>query len=138
MIQWIYFDTSAAVKLFHDEIHTDELSTWLTRNSDARPVTSDLTRTELRRALDAIGVTPDGRQLAELWIGHTANIRLAPELCDIAGTIGSGTGLRSLDAIHLVAAMQLDTALKAFVTYNKRLVTAAEAQGLPVVSPGAE
>jgi predicted nucleic acid-binding protein len=45
--------------------------------------------------------------------------------------------LRSLDAIHLATAQRLGADLQAFVTYDKRLLTAAEAYGLPVASPGA-
>lgn len=46
--------------------------------------------------------------------------------------------LRSLDAIHLATAdVAYRDHLTAFVTYDKRLLTAAEQVGLPVASPGA-
>jgi predicted nucleic acid-binding protein len=44
--------------------------------------------------------------------------------------------LRTLDAIHLAAAVSLRTSLSAFVTYDKRLAAAAQEIGLPVRSPG--
>jgi predicted nucleic acid-binding protein len=44
--------------------------------------------------------------------------------------------LRTLDAIHLAAAMSLRTSLSAFVTYDKRLGAAAQEIGLPALSPG--
>ena len=43
--------------------------------------------------------------------------------------------LRTLDAIHLAAAMSLRDGLSAFVTYDKRLAAAAQDAGLPVRSP---
>lgn len=43
--------------------------------------------------------------------------------------------LRSLDAIHLAAALELGEALEAVVTYDGQIARAAEELGLPVVSP---
>ncbi|WP_250037108.1 hypothetical protein [Paractinoplanes maris] len=48
--------------------------------------------------------------------------------------------LRSLDAIHLATAQVLvnesGSELTAFVTYDRRLLDAAKAAGLPTASPG--
>jgi predicted nucleic acid-binding protein len=47
-------------------------------------------------------------------------------------------GIRSLDAIHLATAdAVLADDLTAFVTYDRRLLAAAEALSLPTASPGA-
>jgi uncharacterized protein len=43
--------------------------------------------------------------------------------------------LRSLDAIHLATALQLDRDLEALVTYDDRLAAAAGRRQLPVVTP---
>jgi predicted nucleic acid-binding protein len=43
--------------------------------------------------------------------------------------------LRSLDAIHLVAALSLGDELDDVVTYDSRMFAAATAQGLNAVSP---
>jgi predicted nucleic acid-binding protein len=43
--------------------------------------------------------------------------------------------VRSLDAIHLGTALHARQALTSFVTYDKRLLDAAAAAGLPVDSP---
>lgn len=56
------------------------------------------------------------------------------DVAPTAETIGDRT-LRSLDAIHLATAHGLRTALTAFVTYDKRLLTSATALGLPAESP---
>ncbi|WP_233223865.1 hypothetical protein [Amycolatopsis sp. CA-128772] len=46
-------------------------------------------------------------------------------------------GLSSLDAVHLATAHAvLGRQLTSFVTYDKRLLAAAEAIGLPTDSPG--
>jgi uncharacterized protein len=45
--------------------------------------------------------------------------------------------LRTLDAVHLAAAMALGDDLEGVVTYDERFAGAAEAQGIPVVTPGA-
>jgi predicted nucleic acid-binding protein len=44
-------------------------------------------------------------------------------------------GLRSLDAIHLVTALELTADLEAVVSYDSRLREAAEANGLGVAAP---
>jgi predicted nucleic acid-binding protein len=43
--------------------------------------------------------------------------------------------LRSLDAVHVAAAMSLGDELGDVVTYDARMAAAATAQGLSVVSP---
>ncbi|THV39783.1 type II toxin-antitoxin system VapC family toxin [Glycomyces buryatensis] len=138
MIRWTYIDTSAAVKLFRTEPHSDPFDRWLDEHAESRPITSDLTRTELRRALHAAGSDERTWRSAESWIDHTALIRLTPDLCNAAGRLGTGTTLRSLDAIHVAAALQLQAFLDAFVTYDKRLADTAAACDLPVACPGAD
>lgn len=46
--------------------------------------------------------------------------------------------LRSLDAVHLASALSVRDRLDGFVAYDARLVEAARAHGLPVLTPGAE
>ncbi|MGH7641053.1 MAG: VapC toxin family PIN domain ribonuclease, partial [Candidatus Dormibacteria bacterium] len=43
--------------------------------------------------------------------------------------------LRSLDAIHLATALTVQNDLEAFVAYDVRLLGAAQAEQLPIVSP---
>jgi uncharacterized protein len=44
--------------------------------------------------------------------------------------------MRTLDAIHLAAALEIVLELEAFVTYDQRLADAAAAAGIPTVAPG--
>jgi len=45
------------------------------------------------------------------------------------------TVLRSLDAVHLAAALSLGDDLDGIVTYDDRLAEAARSNGVPVTSP---
>ncbi len=51
-----------------------------------------------------------------------------------AGT-AQPASLRSLDAVHLTAALTLGSDLEAFVAYDDRSVAAAEQAGLMVAKP---
>jgi len=55
---------------------------------------------------------------------------------DEAGDV-AGPSLRSQDALHLASALSIATDLSAFIAYDRRLATAAEAAGLPTIRPGA-
>ena len=60
-------------------------------------------------------------------------IALDDELLDLAAEIEGP--LRSLDAIHVAAALELGDTLGALVTYDDRMARAATAVGLPVAAP---
>jgi predicted nucleic acid-binding protein len=131
----LYFDTSAAVKLFKEEPESARLEAWLAGQGSALVLTSDLTRTELQRALHAAKVSPEVQREAEAWLDDSAALRLAPAICDRAGSLMPGTRLRSLDALHVASAQALGAALLAFVAYDDRLLEAAQELGLPTESP---
>jgi predicted nucleic acid-binding protein len=61
-------------------------------------------------------------------------LRVNDRVLDAAGLMAPAD-LRSLDAIHLASAEQLGTDLRGFVTYDKRLASAAAGRGLRVVQP---
>jgi predicted nucleic acid-binding protein len=61
-------------------------------------------------------------------------INLDPSIGILAQTVQPAT-VRSLDAIHLGTALHARHALTSFVTYDKRLLDAAMAAGLPAGSP---
>ena len=61
-------------------------------------------------------------------------IDLSPRIRILAQT-ARPTTVRSLDAIHLGTALHSRSELTSFVTYDKRLLDAAQAAGLPVDSP---
>lgn len=126
-----YLDTSALVKLLVREVETSSLRRHLRRWP--RRSSAALTRVELIRTINRAGLSqllPQARR--QLLAIHL--IRLDDQLLDRAAELDP-PGLRSLDAIHLAAALSLGSDLAALITYDQRMAVAAEALGLPVMSP---
>jgi predicted nucleic acid-binding protein len=125
----VYVDTSALAALLIDRPESLALVDWLDK-ATAMLVSSDLLETELRRiavreGLDQADVTRllDGVALAALdrAVYRSAGFLPMPYL-------------RTLDALHLEAAMRLDA--DAVLTYDHRLGDAARSAGLDVIAPG--
>lgn len=126
----VYVDTSALGALLIDQPESPALEDWLDHTS-ATLVSSDLLETELRRLavredLDQSDVTRllDGVALAALDRAVYRSAGLLPM-----------PYLRTLDALHLEAAMRVDAT--AILTYDHRLREAARSVGLEVIAPGA-
>lgn len=128
----LYLDTSALMKLVIDEAGSGDLRTYLAERPQVPRVASALVRTELRRA--AARTDPGLAPAVERLLGVLALVRLDDDLLDTAGALGPQV-LRSLDAIHLAAAVRV-APLTALVTYDRRMEQAAVSLGLPVVAPG--
>jgi hypothetical protein len=104
-------------------------------------ISSELAITEVPRALRRIAATERNVDLA-------ACLRKAETLLEVIAlhTVDRPTlrragrrfepHLRSLDAIHVMTALELRP-IEAFMTYDKRQAAAARKAGLPTVSPGA-
>ncbi|HEX5407384.1 MAG TPA: type II toxin-antitoxin system VapC family toxin [Pseudonocardiaceae bacterium] len=131
----IYLDSAALVKLVRREVASDELADWLDRQHGTMLVSSALAEVEVPRALrrsepDLLAAVPAVLRRIGLY-----------EIDDLVRATAAAyqdPTLRSLDAIHLATAhAALGDELTAFVTYDKRLLVAAEAIGLPVAHPGA-
>ena len=125
----VYVDTSALGALLVEQLESDALESWFDQTSDML-VSSDLLEVELRRlavreGIDQADVTRllDGVSLAALDRAVYRSAGLLPM-----------PYLRTLDALHLEAAMRLDAA--AVLTYDRRLSKAARSVGLRVVAPG--
>lgn len=125
----IYVDTSALAALLIDQPESPTLMAWLDETTGAL-VSSDLLETELRRlavreGLDQGDVTRllDGVALAALDRAVYRNAGILPM-----------PYLRTLDALHLEAAIRLD--VDAILTYDHRLRDAASSVGISVISPG--
>lgn len=134
-MKFLYLDSCAAIKLFKDEVESEALEEWLVKQSPDRQITSQLSRTEVRRGLHACGAHPDAHLRADQWLQRCSHVTLTSAVYDKAGQLSPGTALRSLDAIHVAAALELGSALAHFVTYDKRLAALAAQSGLPVVAP---
>lgn len=126
-----YIDTSAAAKLVVREAETVPLAKWL-RQHEQELVSSDLLRTELLRA--AKRVSPEAVLRARLVLDSFTLITLATSTYERAATL-EPPDLRSLDALHLAAALELGDGLDGVVTYDDRLSSGAAALGVPAIAP---
>ena len=128
MSRW-YLDTSAAAKLLVDEPESDALVDELRRQKPTL-VACLLLETELRRVA-AREPALTQQAVSDLLRGVDL-YELPPPLFAEAGLL-PGADLRSLDALHLAAAIRLE--VEAVVTYDVRMADAATALGLTVLAP---
>jgi hypothetical protein len=126
-----YIDTSALVKLVVAESGTTALRSWM-QAADRDLVASDLVRSELMRAVRRF--VPDRALLAREVLDSITLIEVTTAIFAAAGRLDPPV-LRSFDAIHLAAALDLDDDLDGLVTYDDRLADAATANGVAVVAP---
>ena len=128
----IYLASAAVVKLVHAETESAALRDWLDERAETGWISSVLTEVESFRALARYAPEATSRLPAVLDLIDL--IPLDPPIRILAQTARPVT-VRSLDAIHLGTALHVRQALTSFVTYDKRLLEAASAAGLPADSP---
>lgn len=93
---------------------------------------SDLLRTELLRATRR--VAPEQMVQARSVLESLILLTLSTAVCERAAWL-EPKGLRSLDALHLAAALEVGDDLHGFVTYDRILAEGAGALGIEVFSP---
>jgi predicted nucleic acid-binding protein len=126
-----YVDTSAAVKLVAVERGSAALRTWImAREGDM--FSSDLVRTELLRATRR--AAPGEMVQARAVLDSLILIALTTAVYERAAILEPDL-LRSLDALHLAAALELGDELEGIVTYDRDLAEGAKALGVVVVAP---
>jgi predicted nucleic acid-binding protein len=125
-----YLDSSAIVKLAVREPESLALRRYLRRRQPL--VSSALARTEVLRALLPAGEEAVARGRSVLQ--RLDLVRVNDRILNAAGMLPLPE-LRSLDAIHLATAHQLGEELRAVVTYDNRMVTAAKELGYKIVQP---
>jgi predicted nucleic acid-binding protein len=127
-----YADTSGLVKLLIAEAETSALGQYLSgamdRTTSSELTIAELNRTVVRAGADAAAAGLLLRQLDLLTVDE-ASLWRAGRLPSPAGTF-----LRTADAIHLVAAMELGES--EFLTYDRRQAQAAAERGFTVITPG--
>jgi len=126
-----YLDTSAAVKLVVSEAGSTAMSRWAGEHA-AEVVSSDLLRTELLRATRR--GAPEQMPRARAVLDSITLLNVPAETFERAAEL-EPLLLRSLDAIHLAAALEIGDELDGIVTYDDRLSDAAELLGVVVISP---
>ncbi len=125
----VYVDTSALAALLKPEPESEPLERWLDRTSAAL-VSSDLMETELRRVAVRDGLSQTD---VTALLDGVALAALDRAVFRSAGFLPMEM-LRTLDALHLEAAIRLDA--DAMLTYDHRLAQAAESAGLTIIAPG--
>jgi hypothetical protein len=128
----IYLDSAAVVKLAHAEPESAALRGWLDKRAEAQWISSVLTEIESFRALARYA--PEAVSRLPAVLDQIDLIDLDQPIPMLARTVTPAT-VRSLDAIHLGTALRIRPSLTSFVTYDKRLLDAAQAAGLPIDSP---
>ena len=127
-----YLDTSALVKLVAPEPESDALREWLAGWTETL-VTSDLARTELLRAVRR--ARPESVAMARQVLDSLTVLRMETGVFEEAARL-EPPRLRSLDALHLAAALVLEDDLLGVVTYDDRLAEATRLLGFAALAPG--
>jgi predicted nucleic acid-binding protein len=133
----VYVDSSALLKRVVDEAESDVLESTLEYHVNAGDtiVASTLARIEVSRGLLRQS------QLTDADIGDADDAAMAgvseraitPDVVSVARRIGPFQS-RTLDAIHLATAVLLD--VDVVLTYDQRLASACQYNGLKTASPG--
>ena len=124
-------DTSAAVKLVVAEQGTKALRRWLA-GRDGKIASSDLLRTELLRATRR--AASERMVQARAVLDSLILLTISSAVFERAAMLEPDF-LRSLDSLHLAAALELGDELEGVVTYDRRLAEGAQMLGMRVVAP---
>jgi predicted nucleic acid-binding protein len=131
----VYLDASAIVKLVADEPETGALIAALARWPDR--VSAAIASAEVQRALWRIKAARALLARAEAVLDGLVLVRVDDAVLARAAGF-KDPHLRTLDAVHLAAALTLGDDPAAFITYDVRLARAADRLRLPVQHPGVE
>ena len=132
----LYADSSALVKLIVEEPESAALREQIV---DRDLVSCELVLAEVPRAMHRLAATTGVRRqrFARGLEAVLAAVSLVPVESGILGRAGAFDApfLRTLDAIHLAAALDLADAIDGFVSYDERQIETARIAGIPVLSP---
>lgn len=132
----VYLDSSAVIKRVLREAESQALVDELDElhRQGALLVSTTLTWTEVARVL-RVGQDATYQEIADDLRNAMLGVAEHPldlEIMNLSRRVDPNR-LRSLDAIHLAAAVAVDADL--LITYDDRLAAAALASGIPVASP---
>jgi hypothetical protein len=97
-------------------------------------VSNALARVEVLRAVRRASLPPRDLRRAKQVLDRLTLLRLDEQILEGASALAP-PDLGTLDAIHLATAMTLGRDLVGFVTYDRRLASAATEVGLEVIRP---
>ncbi|MBS1846777.1 MAG: type II toxin-antitoxin system VapC family toxin [Actinobacteria bacterium] len=128
-----YVDTSALLKRYIDEADSERAEALL--QSERQLVTGRHTVVEVRRNLARL-LAPEhltgARQAFLADVDRFSIVELDARTCEVAADVAERTGLRTLDALHLGAALRIGTRI-GFLTFDVRQASAARSLGFTVV-----
>ena len=128
-----YLDSSAIVKFAVLERESASIRTWRAAlDPDDVLMTCELAVAEVLRA---VGRVDGDIAVALAHLDALEQLVMDRDLLLAAGRL-EPLGMRTLDAIHLAAAMAAGEALVGVVTYDDRMTDAARDLGLAPVGPG--
>ena len=129
----LYFDTSALVKLAVNEPESRSLEEFLA-GTESQPASSEIAEVEFVRTIRrrAPEFLDDSLQVLAALISLLVNTSTKLRAQGLPPA-----QLRTLDAIHLATALEIQPDLEAMVSYDNRLIDASREAGLDVISPGA-
>ncbi|HEX6468098.1 MAG TPA: PIN domain-containing protein [Streptosporangiaceae bacterium] len=123
--------------MVRSEAESADLVHWLNAHENAPLVSSALIEVEVPRALRRSA--PQALVGVPSALARIYRVEIDATIRATAATYADHA-LRTLDAVHLATAQVLaggtGAEVEAFVSYDKRLLLAATAAGLPAVSPG--
>lgn len=125
----LYLDSSALVKLVVVDPQSPALRAFV--DGSLLLVSCALARVEVVRSVSRHG--SETVRAARALLEEIDLTQLDAELLDLASSLEAP--LRSLDAVHVAAALELGDELEALVTYDVQMQRSAASLGLPVVSP---
>jgi predicted nucleic acid-binding protein len=124
-----YLDTSAFLKLVVLEPESTAMRSWIATRGPCW--SSQLLRSEAMRAARRLGIdTP----IINHALDTVALVTPGPSTFLVAGLL-EPPQLRTLDALHLAAALELGDDLDGVVTYDTRMIDGAHFAGITVVTP---
>lgn len=126
MSRW-YLDTSAALKLLVEEAESAALASMLDAH-EPDLVACLVLETEMRRSAHRVRALTQ-QAVSELLEGVSL-YEMQPSLFVEAGLL-PGPDLRSLDALHLAAAIRIG--VDGVLTFDQRMAGAARELGIPVI-----
>jgi uncharacterized protein len=131
-----YFDTSALLKIYIEEPDS-QAAVSMAREADPL-VLSQLSVLELVRSV-SVHLKGDDRDLTRLIfesdLETMAVIRIDDHIWNSAADIAFRTGAKSLDSLHIAAALSLNDPELKFVTSDRKQARAAVDSGLQVIIP---
>ncbi len=125
-----YLDTSAFLKLIVQEDGSAAMRAWFASHGPCW--SSQVLRTEAVRAGTRLGI---GTGTVEHALDAVSMVLPSVTTFFAAGRLGP-PALRTLDALHLATALEIGDDLWGIVAYDARLIEAARAAAIEVVTPG--